>query len=184
MFTMENNNSILSLTSGLLLALSFLALLGFVKPFQNVWAVIWELFFALSITYFIFSSSKNKLFRLSFFYAFNLVIIIIVNLFNKSTVSLAFFTIATILMSFGFVLAINQIRPSKKSLSEKSIKELKDDVESAFDNIEASNIKIEKYFDKKDNETNVKKVVKKSVKKKTSKKKTVKKKAKKKTSKK
>ncbi len=178
---------VLSLGSSLLLMLSFFALVGFLKPFNILGSVIWELLFVLGAVYLTFTQSRKKIFRLSVFYAINMIVMIIANFSNTSDVSLAFFVIGIILMSLGFVISVNNTTTLRKSLSEKTIKELRAEVDSAFDNIAASNIKVEKYYGiKPEKKPTKKKAKKKSGKKKTAKKKSkksTKKKAKKKTSK-
>lgn len=149
---MATCKSILSLTSGALLILSFIALLGFLKAFNSGWAIVWELFFAFVSICIVFCgcySSSMKMFKLSLFYATNLVLLMIFGLHSKSAVSFAFFVIALILMSLGFVIAINSINVGRKPLVKKSIDELRQEVDDAFDNIAAADLKIEKYYHNK-----------------------------------
>ena len=144
---MTNNKKVLLLSSGLLLVLSFVSLLGFLKPFSSTASVVWEIIFVIASAVFIFGSSPKKMFRLSLFYAFNLIALIGVNFYNSSGVSFAFFVISLIIMSLGFVIAVNNVRGVRIPLPKKSIKELREEVDEAFDNITASNIELEKYYE-------------------------------------
>ena len=137
-------NKILSVS---LLVLGFFSLMGFLKPFNNALSVVWEIIFLLVSASLIFWSVPKKMFKLSLFYAINLIMIIVVNFYIKSNVSFAFFVISVILMSLGFVASINNISSYRKALPKKSVEELKDEIDKAFDNIAASNIELEKYYE-------------------------------------
>jgi hypothetical protein len=178
---MKSDKPILFLTNGLILLVSFIALFGFLSPLASVLKIVWEIFFLVIGLILVNKVCKANLFMLSVFYSANIIIMIALKLFvDVSGIALVFYIISLVLMSLGIVSAVSCIgcRQKKKynqykMMKEKNVNEIKQDVDEAFDNIAASNIEVEKYYDNIKAEKN-------SAKKKSAKKKAVKKSAKKK----
>jgi DNA integrity scanning protein DisA with diadenylate cyclase activity len=156
---------------------SFIALFGFLAQFVSGWKIVWEIFFLAIGLILIRKVKRVNLFMLSVFYAVNLVMLIALKLVTAvQNTGLIFFILSLVLMSFGIVISIasmgkrsDEENINYKILKEKSIDEISNDVDNAFDNIESSNVEVEKYYE--NGKEPVKKVAKKKPVKRSSKKK-------------
>jgi len=171
---MKSDNPILFLTNGLILIVSFIALFGFLAPLMTVWKIVWEVAFLLAGICLARSISKINLFGLSIFYALNILLLLIVRLFvSISGTALAFYALALVLMALGLVVSVTNIGKKKSAatmLNDKTIEQVKKDVDDAFENIAASNVEVKKYYDRKSSNKAKEKAVKKKAKKKVKKK--------------
>jgi hypothetical protein len=128
---MTRDRSLLFLTSGIILVVSFIALAGFLNNIVSIWKIIWELAYLVLGALIIRLAVSNKAFLYSsVFYAVNLLIVVIVKILGVGS---AFFaTLAILLMAAGFVFSVLNIARKHKPVhvAHKEMEEAFKDIES------------------------------------------------------